>query len=97
MKSFDVKCLDKNPYSANARITHLAEIKNEKFVNEQKNAGRDHWQHRQTIRKTSRHESLDNFMLNLFHKPSQFAKLVVINMLARNVGSTATNVSIIEK
>ena len=59
--------------------------------------GRDHGQHRQIIRKTSRHKSLDNFMLNLLRRPSQFAKLVVINMLAKNVGGAATDVSIVEK
>ena len=59
--------------------------------------GRDHGQHRQTVRNTSRHESLDNFMLNLLCRPSQFVQLVVVNMLARNAGGVATDVSIMEK
>ena len=59
--------------------------------------GRDHWQHRQTVRKTSRHESLDNFVLNLLRRPSQFAQLAVVNMLARNAGGATIDVSFMEK
>ena len=40
---------------------------------------------------------MDNFVLNLLYRPSQFAQLVVVNTLARNAGGVATYVLIIEK
>ena len=40
---------------------------------------------------------MDNFVLNLLCRPSQFVQLMVVNMLTRNVDGAATDVSIVEK
>ena len=58
---------------------------------------RDHGQHQPTIRRTSKSEGLDNFMLNLLLKPSRLVQLVATNTLAKNASDAVINVSIVER
>ena len=58
---------------------------------------RDHGQHQPTVRRTSRFEGLDNFVLNLLLRPLTLVQLVAINTLARNADSEVINVSIVER
>ena len=88
---------DPETFTRALRIAHLAEIENDKFINEQKNAGKRPLLAPTNCQEDKQARKFGQFRAQPTPQISQFAQLVIVNMLARNADGAATDVSIVEK